>query len=187
MSRDLNLRRRAVVETQVAGSTDREHRHPRRVPVQARELEIGDVAEHCRDGGQLAEFPLLEWMRFLLQQPLSRIAGAIEDLGEVRREGLHEGRVENRTGTSSHAVDGQLRAAEIVENHRVRGEVSDSGSGRDRVLSELLRPAVTVPPLRDLVQGALHAGADAYPTCDPAPDLAARRVVAGAERGAVTH
>ena len=112
---------------------------------------------------------------------------AIENLGGVRREGLHEGRVENRTGTTAHAVDGQFGAAEIDQNHSVRGEVSDPCSGRDGVLTELLRRAITVPPLRDLVQGALHAGADANPACDPAPDLAARPVVAGSERWTVTH
>ena len=59
--------------------------------------------------------------------------------------------------------------------------VGDPGGWADRILPKPLRRPTPVPPLGDLEQRALHTRPDADPSCDPAPDLAARRVVALAE------
>jgi hypothetical protein len=156
-------------------------------PCSAGNFEIAHVAEHCGDVESLLRPPVLDRKRLLVEQSVTRIAAPVEDPGDVRREGLHEARVEDRPCAPAQAVDGQLGAAEVVENDSVRGDARDPGSRCDRLLAKALRHALAAPPLADLVQGALDARADCDPAGDAPSDLAARGVVLLAERGPVAN
>jgi hypothetical protein len=146
-------------------------------------LQVREVPERGGDGGEPCAGVLAVGRRLHLEHAGTRIArtGPGEHARPVGHQGPDDPRVEHATGPAPQRRHRGVRPAQVVQARGVGRDLGDAGHDGDVVPAQPLRRPAAVPPLADLVEGPLDAGAEAEAPGRCACHLAGPGVVHAAE------
>src|ERR671910_1211068 len=161
-------------EAEIGRGSLGELRHPDRVTVGKRRLQVYHVGERPR---YLLESRLRDTaarFRFGLDDGDRGIGGGDlrEQLATTAHERLGDEWIQRGTGPSTYHLHCKLRSAQPAEEHRLTRDLGEARWQGYVVTGQFSRVAFAIPALVDLIQATLDAGTQAQPSSHMRGDLA---------------